>query len=56
MLKDRQVRKLRELLIRGETLSRAAWRTGMDRKTAVTYTSANWVNFLVREVASTSAD
>ena len=37
MTTDRQVRRLRELLIRGETLSRAAWKTGMDRKTAGKY-------------------
>ena len=37
MITDRQVRRLRELLIRGETLSRAAWKTGMDRKTAGRY-------------------
>ncbi len=39
MITDRQVRRLRMLLIRGETLSRAAWRTGMDRKTARTHRS-----------------
>ena len=34
MITDRQVRQLRKLLAAGETLSRAAWKTGMDRKTA----------------------
>lgn len=37
MISDRQVRRLRKLLVAGETLSRAAWKTGMDRKTARTY-------------------
>ena len=34
MITDKQVRRLRALLVQGETLSRAAWKTGMDRKTA----------------------
>ncbi len=37
MITDRQVRQLRKLLAAGETLSRAAWKTGMDRKTASKY-------------------
>ncbi len=37
MITDRQVLRLRKWLARGETLSRAAWKTGMDRKTARTY-------------------
>jgi hypothetical protein len=37
MITDRQVRRLRKLLIRGETLTRAAWKTGMDRKSARIY-------------------
>ena len=37
MITDRQVRRLRKLLVSGETLSRAAWKTGMDRKTARKY-------------------
>ena len=37
MITDRQVRRLRTLLVRGETLSRAAWKTGMDRRTARKY-------------------
>ena len=37
MITDRQVRRLRKLLVEGETLSRAAWKTGMDRKTASKY-------------------
>ena len=37
MITDRQVRHLRKLLAAGETLSRAAWKTGMDRKTARKY-------------------
>jgi hypothetical protein len=37
MVTDRQVRHLRKLLLAGETLSRAAWKTGMDRKTARKY-------------------
>ena len=37
MITDRQVRQLRRLLVAGETLSRAAWKTGMDRKTARKY-------------------
>ena len=39
MITDRQVRQLRKLLAAGETLSRAAWKTGMDRKTAAKYRS-----------------
>ena len=39
MTTDKQVRRLREFLIRGETLTRAAWKTGMDRKTARKYRS-----------------
>lgn len=37
MIKDRQVRQLRRLLAEGETLERAAWKTGMNRKTASKY-------------------
>ena len=37
MITDRQVRRLRRLLAAGETLSRAAWKTGMNRKTASKY-------------------
>lgn len=37
MVTDRQVRQLRRLLTAGETLSRAAWKTGMDAKTARKY-------------------
>lgn len=37
MITDRQVRRLRRLLVAGETLSRAAWKTGMNRKTASKY-------------------
>ena len=37
MIKDRQVRQLRKLLAEGETLERAAWKTGMDRKTGRKY-------------------
>lgn len=37
MITDRQVRQLRKLLANGETLSRAAWKTGMDPKTARKY-------------------
>ena len=37
MVMDRQVRQLRNLLIAGDSLSRAAWKTGMDRKTARKY-------------------
>jgi hypothetical protein len=37
MITDRQVWRLRKLLIRGETLTRAAWKTGMDRKSARIY-------------------
>ena len=37
MISDRQVRRLRQLLAAGETLGRAAWKTGMDRKTARKY-------------------
>ena len=37
MITDRQVRRLWELLVRGESLSRAAWKSGMDRKTAGKY-------------------
>lgn len=37
MIMDRQVRQLRNLLIAGDSLSRAAWKTGMDRKTARKY-------------------
>ncbi len=37
MITDRQVRRLRRLLVAGETLSRAAWKTGMDPKTARKY-------------------
>ena len=39
MITDRQVRRLRKLLVQGETLSRAEWKTGMDRKTARKYQS-----------------
>ena len=39
MIKDRQVRQLRRLLAEGMTLERAAWKTGMDRKTASKYRS-----------------
>ena len=37
MITDRQVRHLRQLLAAGEILSRAAWKTGMDPKTARKY-------------------
>jgi hypothetical protein len=37
MITDRQVRQLRKLLMDGDSLSRAAWKTGMDRKTARKY-------------------
>lgn len=37
MITDRQVRHLRRLLRAGETVSRAAWKTGMDPKTARKY-------------------
>lgn len=49
MVTDRQVRHLRKLLIRGETLSRAAWKTAMDRKTAGTYRSGTLPSERVRE-------
>ncbi|MFT5526073.1 MAG: hypothetical protein ACI9HK_004044 [Pirellulaceae bacterium] len=39
MVTDEQVRQLRKLLAQGETLQRAAWKTGMDRKTARKYRS-----------------
>jgi hypothetical protein len=42
MITDRQVRRLRKLLIRGETLTRAAWKTGMDRKSARIYRDGTW--------------
>lgn len=41
MINDRQVVRLRELLTRGESLSRAAWKTSMDEKSARKYRSGN---------------
>lgn len=49
MITDRQVRRLRALLASGETLSRAAWKTAMDRKTARTYRSGKLPSERARE-------
>lgn len=49
MITDRQVRRLRKLLIGGETLSRAAWKTGMDRKTARKYRAGKLPSERARE-------
>ena len=42
MINDRQVAQLRKLLAHGESLSRAAWKTGMDEKSARKYRSGSF--------------
>ena len=49
MITDKQACRLRELLVRGETLSRAAWKTGMDRKTARTHRTGKLPSERARE-------
>lgn len=41
MITEKQVRQLRRLVARGETLCRAAWKVGMDRKTARKYVAGD---------------